>query len=96
MGESTSRVCTDLMANEVRIPNFIYGSAAGIPHAGLVMMVIILNAVNLPLEYTALVWAVDRVLDMCRTMTNVWSDSCGALVIAHSEKELDPDVLFNT
>ena len=36
--------------------------AAGIPHAGLVMMVIILNAVNLPLEYTALVWAVDRVL----------------------------------
>jgi Na+/H+-dicarboxylate symporter len=70
--------------------------AAGIPHAGLVMMVIILNAVNLPLEYTALVWAVDRVLDMCRTMTNVWSDSCGALVIAHAENELDPDVLFNT
>ncbi len=70
--------------------------AAGIPHAGLVMMVIILNAVNLPLEYTALVWAVDRVLDMCRTMTNVWSDSCGALVIAHSENELNTKVLFDT
>jgi len=49
------------------------------------MMVIILNAVNLPLEYTALVWAVDRVLDMCRTATNIWSDACGAFVVAHSE-----------
>ncbi|MDP7038533.1 MAG: dicarboxylate/amino acid:cation symporter [Myxococcota bacterium] len=69
--------------------------AAGIPHAGLVMMVIILNAVNLPLEYTALVWAVDRVLDMCRTVTNIWSDSCGALVIAHSEKQIDESILFD-
>ena len=54
--------------------------AAGIPHAGLVMMVIILNAVNLPLEYTALVWAVDRVLDMCRTATNIWSDALRVLM----------------
>ncbi|MBT6179952.1 MAG: dicarboxylate/amino acid:cation symporter [Deltaproteobacteria bacterium] len=69
--------------------------AAGIPHAGLVMMVIILNAVNLPLEYTALIWAVDRVLDMARTMTNIWSDSCGALVIAHSENAIDDSVLFD-
>ena len=58
------------------------------------MMVIILNAVNLPLEYTALIWAVDRVLDMARTMTNIWSDSCGALVIAHSEDAIDDSVLF--
>ena len=63
--------------------------AAGIPHAGLVMMVIILNAVNLPLEYTALVWAVDRILDMCRTATNIWSDACGAYVVAHSEGALE-------
>ncbi len=69
--------------------------AAGIPHAGLVMMVIILNAVNLPLEYTALIWAVDRVLDMARTMTNIWSDSCGALVIAHTEDAIDDSVLFD-
>ncbi len=69
--------------------------AAGIPHAGLVMMVIILNAVNLPLEYTALVWSVDRVLDMARTMTNIWSDSCGALVVAHSEGEIDGARLFD-
>ena len=39
--------------------------------------------------YTALVWAVDRVLDMCRTATNIWSDACGAYVVAHSENALE-------
>ncbi len=58
--------------------------AAGIPHAGLVMMVIILQAVGLPLEATGMIWAVDRVVDMARTATNVWSDSVGAAVIDQS------------
>ena len=62
--------------------------AAGIPHAGLVMMVIILQAVGLPLEYTAVIWTVDRVLDMCRTATNVGSDASVALIVAHSEGEV--------
>ena len=61
--------------------------AAGIPHAGLVMMVIIFEAIGLPIEATALIWAVDRVVDMGRTATNVWSDSVGALIINHSESE---------
>ena len=69
--------------------------AAGIPHAGLVMMVIILQAVQLPLEYTSLIWGVDRILDMARTMTNIWSDSTGAAVIAHSENEIEESVLFS-
>lgn len=56
--------------------------AAGIPHAGLVMMAIVLQAVNLPLEAQGVIIAVDRVLDMCRTTVNVWSDSCGCAVIA--------------
>ncbi|GAA5505583.1 dicarboxylate/amino acid:cation symporter [Novipirellula caenicola] len=55
--------------------------AAGIPHAGLVMMAIILNAVGLPLEMQGIILAVDRVLDMCRTSVNVWSDSCGCAVV---------------
>ena len=67
--------------------------AAGIPHAGLVMMVIILQAVGLPVEYTALIWAVDRVLDMCRTATNVTSDSTVAMIVAHTEGEVDKSVL---
>jgi proton glutamate symport protein len=56
--------------------------AAGIPHAGLVMMAIVLQAVNLPLEAQGIIIAVDRVLDMCRTSVNVWSDSCGCAIIA--------------
>ena len=55
--------------------------AAGIPHAGLVMMVIVLQAVDLPVEKQGLIIAVDRILDMCRTSVNVWSDSCGCAVI---------------
>lgn len=56
--------------------------AAGIPHAGLVMMAIVLQAVGLPLEGVGLIIAVDRVLDMCRSTVNVWSDSVGAAVVA--------------
>ena len=55
--------------------------AAGIPHAGLVMMVIILQAVGLPVEMQGIILAVDRVLDMGRTAVNVWSDSCGCAVV---------------
>ncbi|MEE2738620.1 MAG: dicarboxylate/amino acid:cation symporter [Planctomycetota bacterium] len=59
--------------------------AAGIPHAGLVMMAIVLQAANLPVEAQGLIIAVDRVLDMCRTTVNVWSDSTGCAVIARFE-----------
>ncbi len=55
--------------------------AAGIPHAGLVMMSIVLQAVGLPLEGVGLIIAVDRVLDMCRSTVNVWSDAVGAAVV---------------
>ena len=55
--------------------------AAGIPHAGLVMMAIVLQAANLPIEYQGIILAVDRVLDMFRTSVNVWSDCCGTTVI---------------
>ncbi len=61
--------------------------AAGIPMAGLVMISVILTAVGLPLEGIGLILAVDRILDMLRTTTNVWSDSCGAVVVAKSEGE---------
>ncbi len=61
--------------------------AAGIPMAGLVIMTIILTAVGLPLEGIGLILAVDRILDMFRTAVNVWSDTCGAVVIAKSEGE---------
>jgi len=62
--------------------------AAGIPHAGTVMMVIVLEAVGLPVSAVGLILAVDRVLDMCRTTVNVWSDSTCAAVIDAYEKKL--------
>ena len=65
--------------------------AAGIPSAGLVMMLTILTTLGLPVEGAALILAVDRPLDMLRTVVNVWSDSCGAAVIASSEGELAPE-----
>jgi len=61
--------------------------AAAIPMAGLIMISIILTAVGLPLEGIGLILAVDRILDMFRTATNVWSDTCGAVIIAKSEGE---------
>ena len=61
--------------------------AAAIPMAGLVMITVILTAVGLPLEGVGLILAVDRIIDMFRTCTNVWSDSCGAVIIAKSEGE---------
>lgn len=61
--------------------------AAGIPMAGLVMISVILSAVGLPLEGIGLILAVDRILDMFRTAVNVWSDSCGSVVIAKLEGE---------
>lgn len=62
--------------------------AAGIPMAGLVMITVVLTAIGLPLEGIGLILAVDRILDMLRTSVNVWSDSCGAVTIARTEKEV--------
>ncbi len=60
---------------------------AGIPSASLVAIAVILAAVGLPLEGIGLVLVVDRVLDMCRTAVNVFSDACGAVVIARIQGE---------
>ncbi|MGE3164464.1 MAG: dicarboxylate/amino acid:cation symporter [Planctomycetota bacterium] len=64
--------------------------AAGIPSAGLVLMLTILTTLGLPTEGAALLLVIDRPLDMCRTVVNVWSDTCGAAVIAASEGEVFP------
>jgi len=61
---------------------------AAVPMASLVMITIILEVLGLPIEYMALILPVDRILDMFRTATNVWSDTCGAVVIAKSEGEI--------
>ena len=60
---------------------------AGIPAASLVAIAIILAAIGLPVEGIGLILAVDRILDMMRTATNVWSDSAGAVIIGKLQGE---------
>ncbi|MDQ3331570.1 MAG: dicarboxylate/amino acid:cation symporter, partial [Planctomycetota bacterium] len=55
--------------------------AAGIPEAGLVTMLIVLTTVGLPIEGTAIIVAVDWLLDRFRTAVNVFGDSVGAAVV---------------
>ncbi len=66
--------------------------AAGIPSAGTVTMLMVLEAVNFPQELMgpgiALILSVDRILDMCRTTVNVWGDSVGCAIVAHLEGDI--------
>ena len=63
--------------------------AAGIPGAGLIMMVLVFSAVNVPLETIALVAGVDRIMDMMRTTTNVSGDAAVATTVASMTGEID-------
>lgn len=56
--------------------------SAGVPGAGMVMLVIVLKSVGIPLEGIALILAPDRLLDMCRTLVNVASDAAVAVIVA--------------
>jgi Na+/H+-dicarboxylate symporter len=60
---------------------------AGIPAGSLVCVIVILKTLGLPAEGIGLFLAVDRILDMCRTTVNVFSDSCCAVLVARSEGE---------
>jgi len=55
--------------------------APGIPSAGMVTMVMVLQSVGLPAEAIAILLPMDRLLDAFRTMVNVEGDICGSLVV---------------
>ena len=61
---------------------------AAVPSAGIVMLVIVLEAIGVPAAGIALIFGVDRVLDMCRTATNITGDAAVATVVAASEGQL--------
>ena len=63
---------------------------AAIPSAGIVMLIIILEAVGVPVGGIALILGVDRILDMCRTVTNITGDASVATIVAASENQLVP------
>lgn len=61
--------------------------SAGVPGAGMVMLVIVLEAIGIPAAGLALIIAPDRILDMCRTIVNVTGDATVAMTVASSEGE---------
>jgi Na+/H+-dicarboxylate symporter len=62
---------------------------AGVPGVGLIMLAMVLQQVNLPVEGIALIIGVDRLLDMTRTAVNVTGDCMVACIVGKSEGELD-------
>lgn len=64
------------------------GSAA-VPSAGLVMLIIVLESVGLNPAWIAIIFPIDRILDMCRTVINVTGDATVSTLIAASENELE-------
>jgi Na+/H+-dicarboxylate symporter len=62
---------------------------AAVPGAGIIMLVIILEAIGVPSAGIALILGVDRILDMLRTTTNVTGDAAVAVTIASNEGQLD-------
>jgi len=64
---------------------------AALPSASLVMMVIILNQLSLPVEYIALIVAVDRILDMSRTSLNVTSDMMVSKIVDVIQRKKDAE-----
>ena len=59
------------------------------------MLIIILEAIGVPIAGIALILGVDRILDMCRTATNVTGDATVAAVIAAGENQLFPTAVNN-
>ena len=62
--------------------------AAAVPSAGMVMLVIVLSQAGIPEAGLALIFAVDRPLDMCRTITNVTGDAAVSMLVAKSMGKL--------
>jgi Na+/H+-dicarboxylate symporter len=60
----------------------------GIPGGSLVVMAVVLDSIGVPAEGIAVILAVDRVLDMCRTVVNVSGDAMGTSIVAASEGKL--------
>ena len=62
--------------------------AAGVPGAGIIMLVIVLQTIQVPIEGIALILGVDRILDMVRTAVNVTGDAAVSVAVAHTEGKL--------
>ena len=65
---------------------------AGVPGVGLILLALVLQQVNLPVEGIALIIGIDRLLDMTRTVVNVTGDCTISTIVAKTEGELDDNI----
>jgi len=72
----------------VALATIIAVGSPGVPGGSIVMMVIVLQAIHVPPEGIAIILAVDRILDMARTVVNIAGDAAVAAIVASSEKQL--------
>jgi Na+/H+-dicarboxylate symporter len=63
--------------------------ASAVPSSGLIMMIMVLQSVGLNPAWIAIIFPVDRILDMCRTVVNVTGDATVSTFIASTEKNLN-------
>jgi len=66
-----------------------------VPSAGLVMLIVVLGSVGLNPAWIAIIFPVDRILDMCRTVVNVTGDATVSSIIAKGEGMLHYDPAKN-
>ncbi len=68
---------------------------AGIPGASLIMLPMVLQSVNLPIEGVAIIAGIDRILDMFRSTINITGDAAMTMIIDHSEGSFDKETYFS-
>jgi len=68
---------------------------AGVPAAGLIVMPMVLGSIGVPLKVIGLVAAIDRIIDMMSTTTNITGDTFTAVVVAKTENELDLETYYD-
>jgi Na+/H+-dicarboxylate symporter len=68
---------------------------AGVPGSAMVMLTVTLGVIGLPLEGIAFIAAIDRIVDMIRTATNITGDMMTAVVIGKSEGQLDVEQFYS-
>jgi len=64
--------------------------AAGVPGGSLPLIMVVLATVGVPPEAIAVIFGMDRILDMCRTTVNVAGDLTAAVYVARTESDWDP------
>ena len=68
---------------------------AGVPSAGLIMLSIVLIQIGLPVDAIAIIWGIDRLLDMLRTSVNITGDAMVTTIVGKWEGQLDKDIFNN-